>query len=53
MYPPVNNQHAYGETKIHEVSSNVGEKGLWLPSQVNLSNEEIDKICYVIKDFYK
>jgi len=52
MYPPINKQGAYGITGNHPISNLVGEKGLWLPSAAQLSNEEIDFICDNILHFY-
>jgi perosamine synthetase len=52
MYPPLNKQEAYNEAGFHPVSENIGNQGLWLPSMVQLTNEQIDTICSHIKDFY-
>lgn len=52
MYPPINKQKAYDIPDEHPVSNMVGDKGLWLPSAVQLRNDEIDRICHAIKSFY-
>lgn len=52
MYPPINKQLAYQVRGEHPISNLIGEKGLWLPSYVQLTNEEIDQICEEIIDFY-
>lgn len=52
MYPPLNKQEAYDEPGDYPVSFNVGEKGLWLPSAAQLSNDDIDYITDKIKEFY-
>ena len=52
MYPPINKQEAYKVAGEHPVSNLVGEKGLWLPSAAQLSNEEIALICHKIIAFY-
>lgn len=52
MYPPINQQPAYGEDGSYPVSELVGEKGLWLPSAVQLTDYEITFICQTIRDFY-
>lgn len=52
MYPPINKQNAYQVSGDHPVSNRVGLKGLWLPSQTQLSNSQIEYICSQIKDFY-
>lgn len=59
MYPPINQQVAYtsiyGEPDVSKfpVSNLVGEKGLWLPSAGQLTDEEIVSICGKIKAFYR
>lgn len=58
MYPPINQQVAYkniyGEPDASKfpVSNLVGEKGLWLPSACQLTDEEIKRICSLVKAFY-
>ena len=53
MYPPINKQVAYQIAGNFPVSNNIGNHGLWLPSACQLSDNEIDKICSLIIDFYK
>jgi len=53
MYPPINKQEAYGVEGNHPISNLVGEKGLWLPSASQLTDEQIGTICKKIKQFYK
>lgn len=52
MYPPINKQKAYQVAGNHKVSDLVGEKGLWLPSASQLTDEQIIYICEKIKEFY-
>ncbi|WP_213524360.1 DegT/DnrJ/EryC1/StrS aminotransferase family protein [Nonlabens sp.] len=52
MYPPINKQQAYNLKGNHIVSNLIGEKGLWLPSSSKLTNDQIDYVCAVIKEFY-
>lgn len=52
MYPPINKQVAYQIPGEFEVSNLIGEKGLWLPSSSQLSNESIEFICNKIIEFY-
>jgi perosamine synthetase len=52
MYPPINRQEAYNIEGIHPVSSLVGEKGLWLPSSSQVTDEDILKITDSIRQFY-
>lgn len=52
MYPPINRQKAYQVAGVHPVSDLVGEQGLWLPSAVQLTDDEIARICGAIREFY-
>lgn len=53
MYPPLNKQKAYNLEGSHPVSERVGELGLWLPSMVQLKDDQIDRVCEEIRLFYK
>jgi len=53
MYPPINKQQAYNMSEFHEVSEFIGTSGLWLPSAVQLSDEQISYICSKVKSFYE
>jgi perosamine synthetase len=53
MYPPINKQKVYNYSENFMISNIVGEKGLWLPSASQLSNDEILKITKTIEKFYK
>lgn len=53
MYPPINRQVAYKYPGVFPVSDQVGEKGLWLPSASQLTDEDINRVTQAIKDFYK
>ena len=52
MYPPINNQNAYRVSGIFPVSKSIGENGLWLPSMVQITNDEIEFVINKIVDFY-
>ncbi|MGB6327683.1 MAG: DegT/DnrJ/EryC1/StrS family aminotransferase [Halarcobacter sp.] len=52
MYGPINKQIAYNIEGEHEVSNMIGEKGLWLPSTTQLTDDEIKYICSKIVEFY-
>jgi perosamine synthetase len=51
MYPPINKQNAYNQKHIFPVSENIGKKGLWLPSYVQLTDEDVATICKHILEF--
>jgi perosamine synthetase len=53
MYPPINKQEAYKTEGNHPISNLVGEKGLWLPSAAQLTDDEIKYIISTILDFFK
>ena len=53
FYPPLHAEPAYQMTNLHfPVSEDVSKRGFWLPSSVQVTNEEIEFICSVIKEFY-
>ena len=52
MYPPVNLQKAYNENEHLVISEEVGNNGLWLPSSINLSIDDIEYVCQKIIEFY-
>lgn len=52
MYGPINKQIAYQVEGEYIVSNMIGEKGLWLPSATQLTNEQINYICKKISEFY-
>jgi perosamine synthetase len=52
MYPPINKQVAYNTPGEFPVSELVGEKGLWLPSASQLTDDEIARIVESIRRFY-
>ena len=52
FYPPIHRLKPYKDLdKNYRNSSDISDKGLWLPSSVTLANKEIDFICRKIKDF--
>lgn len=53
MYPPLNKQKIYFSKEDFENSNLVGKKGLWLPSLVQITDDEIDYICNKIIKFYE
>ena len=53
MYPPINKQMAYQYPGEFEVSNLVGQKGLWLPSASQLTDEQVEGVCDTITSFYQ
>jgi perosamine synthetase len=52
MYPPINAQQAYRVEGYFPVAEEVGRRGLWLPSMVQLTDAQIDDICAYIRLYY-
>lgn len=52
MYPPINKQVAYQVDGVYPVANLVGEKGVWLPSATQLTDDDIIHICRLISSFY-
>lgn len=54
FYPPLHSEPAYGYSNLSfPVTEEIAKKGLWLPSSISLTNEQIIYICDKIKEFYK
>jgi perosamine synthetase len=52
MYPPINFQKAYNRPGNFPVSELIGERGLWLPSATQLTDDEVLYITSTIAGFY-
>lgn len=52
MYPPINKQKIYYSNDFFSVSETIGAQGLWLPSAVQLTNDQISRIGGEIQNFY-
>lgn len=53
FYPPLHSEPAYARIEEHfPVTEEISGKGLWLPSSVLLTDEQIEYICGCIKEFY-
>ncbi len=57
FYPPVHTQSPYREMKEYKnarfyVSQQLSSQGLWLPSSLSLTNQQIKYITKIIKEFY-
>ena len=51
VYPPINTQKAYNINKKFPVTEYYSSRGLWMPSSLKLTNDEIIEICTIIKKF--
>ena len=52
MYPPINKQKAYQMPGEYPVSNMIGDKGLWLPSAAQLTDNDVVRIANGIRQFY-
>ena len=53
FYPPLHAEPAYGYTHLHfPVTEEIAYKGLWLPSSVLVTDEQIKYVCAKIREFY-
>lgn len=52
FYPPLHSEPAFNIPGNFPVTEEISAKGLWLPSSVNLTDEQIEFICKSIKEFY-
>ena len=54
FYPPLHKEPAYNYTNLRlPVSEEISLKGIWLPSSILVSDEQIDYICSNIRSFYQ
>jgi perosamine synthetase len=52
MYPPIHQQKAYDLAGHHPVAEGIGREGLWLPSMIQLTDDQIDRVGHEITAFY-
>lgn len=54
FYPPLHSEPAYGYDELSfPVTEEVSAQGLWLPSSIFITDDEIAYICKCIRDFYQ
>lgn len=51
FYPPLHSEPAYGINASFPITEEISSKGLWLPSSVLLTDEQIEYICSCIAEF--
>ena len=53
FYPPIHKLTPYHDkNKKYPITTNISDRGLWLPSSINLKNEEVDFISKKIREFF-
>lgn len=54
FYPPLHSEPVYAmDDKTYPTTEEIASKGLWLPSAVQLTDEQVKYICEMIKSFYQ
>ena len=53
FYPPVSHQAPYSVNLTFATVADISSRGLWLPSSIGITLEEIEYVCDVIKKFNK
>jgi perosamine synthetase len=53
FYPQLHSEPAYNLSGDYPVSAEIAQKGLWLPSSITLTDDEIKYVCASIIQFYK
>ena len=53
FYPPLHAEPVYGYYNLHfPVTEEISKKGLWLPSSIFITDDQIKYICGKIREFY-
>ena len=52
FYPPLHAEPAYGYEGDYPVTEEISRKGLWLPSSIKLTDEQIERVCMKVREFY-
>jgi len=53
FYPPIHRLNPYKQSDLKfKITSDIADRGLWLPSSVTLTNNDIQIICNIIKKFF-
>lgn len=53
FYPPLHSEPAYGRGGSFPVTEAVSTRGLWLPSSIKLTDEDIKYVCSRIRNYYE
>ncbi len=53
FYPPLHSEPAYGYLDLQfPITEEIAGKGLWLPSSIFITDNQIEYICNKVRDFY-
>ena len=52
FYPPLHSEPVYGYNTSFPIAEEISAKGIWLPSAITVTDEQIEYICGVIRSYY-
>jgi len=53
FFPPIHRLKPFKKPEVnYKITSNISDRGLWLPSSVILTNHELESVCTKIKIFF-
>jgi perosamine synthetase len=55
IYPALHSQRVFSTWNSHgefTVADSYSTSGLWLPSSLHITNDDIDRVCEAVRDFY-
>ena len=52
FYPPLHAEPAYGYEGHYPITEEISKKGLWLPSAITLTDEQITYVCGKVREYY-
>jgi perosamine synthetase len=53
FYPPLHAEPAFNVEGSFPVATSISARGLWLPSSLRLDDQQIDRVCGVIRSFFQ
>lgn len=52
FYPPLHSEPVYGYEMSFPVTEEISKKGLWLPSSISVTDEQIGYVCEKVRAYY-
>lgn len=53
FYPPLHSEPVYGYDMSFPITEEISSRGLWLPSSILVTDEQIEYICDTVRSFYE
>ena len=50
VYPPLHAEPAFAATGLFPIAEDISARGLWLPSSLHLSNDDVARVCRLIRE---